>query len=233
MSITVKGIREGLLTTLPSDKDWLSLMDDLSGYIDERGAFFKGARLVLDLNGRAVSSDDIQQLQALLAERDVDLLVVLSDNEVTRTATEALNIYTELSQIPDVVVRASELDDDDDLPEPMDSEEYGTVGVLVKRTLRNGRTVRSRGHVVVIGDVNHGAEIVATGDVIVWGKLRGVVHAGSEGDESAVVCALDLAPMQLRIASLISIPPQEKRRNPRPEMAQVKDGQIEAVPWSV
>ena len=116
------------------------------------------------------------------------------------------------------------------LPE-FDSEEYGTAGVLIKRTIRSGRTVRSKGHVVVIGDVNSGAEIVAIGDVVVWGKLRGVVHAGAQGDENAVVCALDLAPTQLRIANLITIPPQEGRTNAKPEMAHVSNGQIEAIPW--
>jgi septum site-determining protein MinC len=113
----------------------------------------------------------------------------------------------------------------------INSEEYGTGGVLIKRTLRSGRTVRSTGHVVVIGDVNPGAEIIAYGDVVVWGKLRGIVHAGANGDESANVCALDLAPTQLRIAGYISIPPSGKRRQPKPEMAHIVNGQIEAVAW--
>jgi len=51
-----------------------------------------------------------------------------------------------------------------------------------------------------LGDVNPGAEIIAEGTVIIWGKLRGSVHAGSKGDEDSKVCALDFAPMQLRIA---------------------------------
>jgi septum site-determining protein MinC len=76
---------------------------------------------------------------------------------------------------------------------------------LIKRTLRNGRTIHSDGHVIVLGDVNAGAMIIAAGDVIVWGKLRGTVHAGARGDESAVVCALYLAPTQLRIAGYITI----------------------------
>ncbi|MGQ0600150.1 MAG: septum site-determining protein MinC, partial [Anaerolineales bacterium] len=86
------------------------------------------------------------------------------------------------------------------------------------------------GNVVVLGDVNPGAEIVASGDVIVWGRLRGVVHAGAEGDAGAVVCALDLAPTQLRIAGYIAVSPPQKGQ-PHPEMARVKDGQIMAERW--
>ncbi|MBI4770229.1 MAG: septum site-determining protein MinC, partial [Chloroflexi bacterium] len=69
-------------------------------------------------------------------------------------------------------------------PEPeVDSEEARDEAVLVRRTLRSGRSVRHPGHVVIIGDVNPGAEIVAGGDIVVWGRLRGVVQAGAGGDE--------------------------------------------------
>ncbi|HLV36917.1 MAG TPA: septum site-determining protein MinC, partial [Spirillospora sp.] len=78
---------------------------------------------------------------------------------------------------------------------------------------------------------NPGAEVIATGDVIVWGRLRGNVHAGAEGDEDAVVCALDMTPTQLRIAGYIVTSPPEKRHNPRPEVARVRDGQIVVEAW--
>jgi septum site-determining protein MinC len=84
----------------------------------------------------------------------------------------------------------------------------------------------------VIGDVNPGAQIIAGGNVVVWGRLRGLVHAGAEGDESAVVCAMDLAPTQLRIAGHIAIPPQE-RGEPRPEIAFVKNGEVVAEEWNI
>jgi len=106
------------------------------------------------------------------------------------------------------------------------------MGVLFKRTLRSGRTIHSEGHVVVIGDVNPGAEIIAGGDVIVWGRLRGVVHAGAQGDEGATVCALDMAPMQLRIAGYIATSPKEQRREPRPESARIRGNRIVVEAWN-
>jgi septum site-determining protein MinC len=83
----------------------------------------------------------------------------------------------------------------------------------------------------VIGDVNPGAEIVAGGDIVIWGHLRGVVHAGAEGDENAVVCALDLSPTQLRIAGEIAITPQRKGKA-LPEMVKIQNGQVVAEPWN-
>jgi septum site-determining protein MinC len=104
--------------------------------------------------------------------------------------------------------------------------------VFIDHTLRSGRTVRTNGNVIVYGDVNPGAEIVAGGSIIIWGKLRGTVHAGANGDETAIVCALDLAPTQLRIAGYITVSPQDKRRKPLPETAAVRQGRIVAEPWN-
>jgi len=67
--------------------------------------------------------------------------------------------------------------------------------------------------------------------VVVWGRLRGVVHAGAGGDAEAVVCALDLSPTQLRIANHIATSPARKGE-PKPEMARIRDGQIVAERWS-
>jgi septum site-determining protein MinC len=111
------------------------------------------------------------------------------------------------------------------------SEEPFAEGLVVRRTLRSGQNVRHPGHVVIIGDCNPGAEIVAGGNIVVWGRVRGMVHAGAMGDEEAVICALDLAPTQLRIAGHIARSPEEQRHQPIPEMASVHEGQIVAVPW--
>ncbi|MBC7106160.1 MAG: septum site-determining protein MinC, partial [Firmicutes bacterium] len=72
--------------------------------------------------------------------------------------------------------------------------------ILVRRTLRSGQRLCYNGNVVILGDVNPGAEVVAAGNVIVMGVLRGVVHAGANGNEEAVVLAFRLRPTQLRIA---------------------------------
>jgi septum site-determining protein MinC len=85
--------------------------------------------------------------------------------------------------------------------------------------------------VVVLGDVNPGAEIVAEGNVIVWGRVRGMVHAGAKGDTSARICALELSATQLRIADEVSatLGPQ---KNPHPEVASLnEDGRLQSESW--
>ena len=94
-----------------------------------------------------------------------------------------------------------------------------------KGTVRSGQLVSYNGNLVVIGDVNPGGVVEATGNVIVLGSLRGIVHAGSDGNKEAFVVALNLQPTQLRIADVITRSPDEKglKNQMIPEMAIIKD----------
>jgi len=83
----------------------------------------------------------------------------------------------------------------------------------------------------VLGDVNPGAEVVAGGDVVVVGALRGLAHAGAEGNEQATIWALELAAKQLRIAEVVAIAPEEAEPGGGPERARVENGQIVIEPW--
>lgn len=94
-------------------------------------------------------------------------------------------------------------------------------------TLRSGQALRSSSNLVVVGDVNPGAELIAVGNVIVMGILRGIVHAGYNGDKEAIIVAAKMAPTQLRIADIITRPPDDEiSDNWIPEIAYIKDGNI-------
>lgn len=84
----------------------------------------------------------------------------------------------------------------------------GDRQTILKGTVRAGQKLVYDGDVVVIGDVNPGGEIVSTGDVYVFGRLRGIAHAGVNGDVRAVVAAMEFMPMQLRIAGVVGHVPE-------------------------
>lgn len=102
--------------------------------------------------------------------------------------------------------------------------------LLVKRTLRSGQRIAYDGHLVVVGDVNPGAEVVASGDIVVMGALRGMAHAGARGEEGAVVVALQLQPLQLRIAHRVARAPDEPLTARGPEVARIRGGVVEVEP---
>ena len=111
----------------------------------------------------------------------------------------------------------------------------GGKAVFVPKTLRSGQTVFFEGSVVVMGDVNHGAQIIAGGHVVVMGALRGFVHAGYGGFSDATVTALELHPTQLRIGEHITREPEGEHepRNTGAEIARIKDGMVVVEKYKV
>jgi len=105
--------------------------------------------------------------------------------------------------------------------------------LYIRRTLRSGQSINSDGNIVVIGDVHPGAEIVAAGDITVWGILGGIAHAGAEGNRYARIRALKMHAIQLRIADIFSrrpdsanIPYIQKTDTFTPEEASIRKTQI-------
>jgi septum site-determining protein MinC len=220
-SLAIKGVRDSLVLTVPPTADG-PLLELVLTTIDGRSAFFKGGKVAIDLGAREISAAELGRLRDRLSEREVHLFAVLSTAEASQAAAANLGLDRDL----DRVTQAEEV-----TAPAIDTRLPGENAILVERTLRSGNQVQHAGHVIVLGDVNPGAEVVAGGNVVVWGRLRGVVHAGAGGDEKAVVCALDLAPTQLRIAGYVALSP-EREGTVHPEKAFVQDDQIVAEAWS-
>jgi len=104
--------------------------------------------------------------------------------------------------------------------------------VIVARTVRSGGRIESTGSVVVLGDVNAGAEVIANDDIIVVGTLRGLAHAGAGGNDKAVVWAERIRSPQLRIGSAVAQAGEDGQTGDGPEVAHLKDGVILVRPWN-
>jgi septum site-determining protein MinC len=225
--IDIKGTSYGLIIRI-GPGDWNSVLDDLVSRLDQTPSFFKGGRVALQVGPRVMSRGQLKHVGDLLQTHEMSLWAVISESDATMEQAVSLGLETTLASSQTT-------------RPPISAEhENATAGengaILVRRTLRSGQSLHHPGHVVVIGDVNPGAEIIAGGDVLVWGRLRGIVHAGASGDDSAVVCALALAPMQLRISRHIarspgSEPEQKDASQIAPEVASVQDDQIVVEPW--
>ncbi|WP_223068268.1 septum site-determining protein MinC [Paenibacillus caui] len=94
--------------------------------------------------------------------------------------------------------------------------------------VRSGQVLRHEGNLLFLGDVNPGGQIICSGDVIVVGALRGMAHAGADGNEFAIIAASYMAPTQLRIAEIISRPPDEwENRESSMEFAFLRGGTMQ------
>jgi len=217
--IQIKGLRDGLLITI-GDGEWSVLEPALLDRIHAQQAFFQGARVALDVGAQILRVNDLVSLRDELSEQGITLWAVISESPTTEKTAQLLGLATRVSKPRPEEKRQFSVDDLGD-----------ETALFLSKTLRSGTRIEFPGHVVVFGDVNPGAEIVAEGNVLVWGRVRGMIHAGSNGNTSAFICALDLSPTQLRIAEEVSAA-LEPQNNPRPEIASLnEDGKLQSVPW--
>jgi len=190
MTYPIKGFKEGILITL-DDGDWGEVQSQLLSQIDEKSKFFDGAKVAIEIGERVLHAVEIAKLRDLLSDREVKLFAVLSKSQVTDVNAESLGLKTRKSVLKENTAGfgSAVLD--------------GEPAILFQKTIRSGTSIKYAGHVFVDGDVNPGGEVLATGSIYIWGKLRGSIHAGMDGSDSEVICAMELDPINLRIANYI------------------------------
>jgi septum site-determining protein MinC len=93
--------------------------------------------------------------------------------------------------------------------------------LYLEKTLRSGEEIRHPGHVILLGDLNPGGIVVADGDILVWGRLRGIAHAGALGNRDCLIMALQMEPTQLRIADAVARAPENSPMQFHPEVAYI------------
>lgn len=206
--VAVKGGRDGLRVIVSPEATAATATASLREQLDRRsGGFFLGANVRLELPAGPMDLEMAARLAPVMAAAGVQLTAITAGPPAGGEDR-----------------RPSE-------PAPTPTRPTGDA-LWVSGTLRSGQRVAHAGGVVVVGDVNPGAEVVAGGSVLVWGRLRGTVEAGlAEGGDDAVVCALDLAPTQLRIGDAIARAPEDPDRVPIPEIARLAAGRIVVAAW--
>ena len=256
VDVEVKGWRNGLLLIIPPDAPWETVLERTDARLDEARArsFWRGAQTTIDCGLRFVP---LEELDALLdrVKRAYGLvpIAIVSADAATRAAGEKLALvsYEEmpvvrkparrefetnvapssssaaLASAPEAVAPA----------EPSEKAPASTNNALyLYQTVRSGQRIVNEGHIIVCGDVNAGAELMARGDIVVFGTLRGLAHAGCYGDEGARIVAISLKPPQLRIAGKIARAPEESGKakggviERRPEVARIENGEIQIFP---
>ncbi len=206
MSVEFKGTKDGVIIYCLEGFTFEQTLAELSDRLQQRAGFFADAQVRVNIGARTLSEDEKERLAATI--RDNSSLKFAGFQVVGEKAAAAL---------PD-----HRLDDS----QRMEGFREDRC-LVIKRTLRSGQSIRFAGSVVIFGDINPGAEVVVKGDIMVFGTVRGTVHAGAAGDREASVAALRLAPAQLRIADMYSRSPDEGQLPPyEPECARISDGGI-------
>jgi septum site-determining protein MinC len=182
--------------------DYLSVKNELIDKIERGGDFFTGCKLTIIDEQEKISQDKLMGLGKELGER-FKIEVSFKVEDAQKEKNE--RVFSGI---------------------------YEGRTKFVKSTVRSGQHIIYNGNVVILGDVNSGSEVTAAGNIIVLGVLRGVAHAGSNGNTRAIVAAYRLQPAQLRIYDIIARAPDEGIEKPQmPEIAKIKDDIIVVEPY--
>lgn len=198
--VIFKGTKDGITVVFDAEAPFESLCEQLEKKVEDAAKFFDGVKTSLVFKGRTFTdAQETRLLEIITAHANIQISFLKTENE-------------EVSRVAKLVGK--------------DIQAFNLTK-FHRGSLRNGQRIDFDGSVVVVGDVNPGAEIKATGNIIILGQLRGMAHAGCNGMSDAFVSAVYMAPVQLRIADIITRFPEENKRGPKaPEYAFVKDGQI-------
>jgi len=230
--IVVRGTRDGLVVILPERGETRDVVQALAARIASADRLFRGAQVVLDYGTRQVNADELTMLRQVLDQYRIVLGTVTATGFESRSAIRALG-YSPLSAMPQPPQRGDE-------PRYVPATSRDELPVrYVRRTFRSGMSLHQPGHLIIVGDVNAGAELTAAGDIVVFGALRGVVHAGVLGDTGAIVSALVMTPTQLRIANVYGRPaeahpgevPGAPTMGEGPCIAHLDGGELLIIPW--
>ena len=225
--LVVKRNKYGFRLILDDQLPFPELLDLVTDKFKETGNFFKDAQMAVSFEGRELSSEEEQALiNAIESNSSVRIVCIMDNDEELEE-----KMHQQLENIQRLTTDSS--------GRFAFPEGYSEGSVEFYRgSLRSGQVLECASNVTLIGDVNPGAKIVSPGNIVVLGSLKGNAFAGSCGDPSCFIFALEMKPIQLQIGDVIakSPDPQKKGKGFRrkeasndaysPQLAFTRDGRI-------
>ena len=206
-TVVIKGNKSGLTVFLDPAPPFEQLLSDVAEKFRESARFWGSVQMALTLEGRSMTpAEEFAVVNAITENSQIEILCLL-DRDLNRSLRCEKALNEKLMEL------------------------NSRTGNFYRGTLRAGENLEAEASIVVIGDVEQGARVTARGNVIVLEECRGLVHAGAEGDLVAVIVALEMAPTQLRVASVHHRSGKKhKRLGKGPMIAGVEGGRIAVKP---
>ncbi|HSA07425.1 MAG TPA: septum site-determining protein MinC [Candidatus Gastranaerophilales bacterium] len=244
-------LNEENLIDLSSENLSSNFLFELTNIIEKKGLQKKSVKINFgDIN---LSKSRLENIISVLKGFYIDLIMVYANSKMTQIAAieSGLTVSGQTAECIEQVSQeeqASQANLDENAYTGEDIEDATLEGLLwqetnseseqketfyIKQTLRSGQKIEKDGNIVIIGDCNAGSEIIASGDIIVWGVLSGLAHAGSKGDKQACIRAFKINAIQLRITDLLARKPDKieidkvgKPERFNPEEAKISNEEI-------
>lgn len=156
-----------------------------------------GVEVSLITGDQLLDEGHFQAIAEILTEKDLALRWVNCQRRPTAIAAASAGYSIDQDSRPESL-----------LPPPPAAPGEENQPLYLEQTVRSGAEIRHTGSLILLGDVNPGGTVIATGNILIWGRLRGTAHAGAEGDRRCRIFALQMEATQLRIADQVARAPQ-------------------------
>lgn len=206
--VVMKSFQNGISIHMDSEADFSDILSEIADKFTNARAFFKDVKVALSLEGRNLTTEEEKQIiQTITRHSDVQIICLIGKNEES-----GKGIIKALKRVES------------------EKEEYN--GRFHRGSLNAGQTLETEGSIVIIGNVEKGASVIASKDIVVIGALMGEAYAGASGNESHFVCALKFEPEKCKIADVRFHKTKEKglfgnKNKFAPQIAYVKDNRIQ------
>lgn len=220
-NVVIKGKENGLEITLSEKGTYPMLREELLDKLKKNESFFKDSRTKVVIRGKALSEAQRREIKRVF-EMDYGIADVMFGDEadilrnVERSMENAMKSPAAAMKRHDTGIKETE---------PVSIPYINANSAFINGTVRSGQRIESEGDIVVIGDVNPGAEIIAGGSIAVFGTLRGLAHAGCAGRKDVCVAAVHMCPKQLRISGRVITFPNAEDIG-QAEVAELIDGKV-------
>ncbi len=189
-TVVIKGFKAGIILVLNPDTSYETLKKDIADKFRASAAFFGEAAKAVSFKGRDLTDEQKMEIVDIIqANCSLSILCIMEDDPETEAAFQK-TIERKLEQ------------------------DYSNTGQFYKGNLRSGQVLDVETSIIIIGDIKPGAKVISKGNVIILGSLKGNVYAGAAGNTNAFVVALDMRPVQIRIADTIARAPDNPEKTP-------------------
>jgi len=217
--IQVKGIADKIYFQMGSN-GWQEDRHSLLEYVKNNATFLNGAKIILGLRDHKLNSKELFEIKDKLSDHSVALTDIETDDPATQESARVLgiNIITS-TNTPEKGSRGK-------------INQSQLSGAFIQKPIRSGQNLIYSSHVTIIGDIHPGACVSAEGSILVWGKVKGEIHAGTAGDMNAFIIALDLSPTRLSIAGIV-MNNEKRKKDKSPEIALISGNSIKIDSWKI
>lgn len=211
--VIIKGNRYGITIVLDPEIEFSELLVELKKRLTHAEEFFDSSKqIAAAFEGRELSNEELDQILSVIeSDSKLNIQYVIDDNKQLETRMQSMiNTVSKLQEDDPASDQSGAPGNfantfEGEIAAPDSSNEnLSSSGMFYKGTLRSGQTLESENSIVILGDVNPGASVIAGGNIVIIGSLTGSVQAGANGSRNAFVMALSMNPIQIQIADIIA-----------------------------